>query len=180
MRKITAGFFMSLDGVVSSPKEWRLPVDAETGKIMGAGLADADAILLGRRTYLEFTDYWSGVGDDVPMAKFLNSTTKYVASTTLTSADWANSVLIKGDLETRLREIRSGPGKNIQVPGSPRLVWWLLGADLLDELNVIIQPVVVGKGDRLPELSDRVDLVRAESTALGNGVVSMTYRPATS
>jgi dihydrofolate reductase len=179
MRKITAGLFMSLDGVVESPDEWRQPFDAETGQIMAEGLRSSDAILLGTKTYQQFAAYWPNAGDDVPMAKYLNETTKYVVSRTLDSVEWANSTLLKGDLATEMSRIKALPGKNIQIPGSPRLVRALLEEALVDELTLMIQPVALGSGMRLfDDLSKRLQLSTLESRKLGNGAVLVTYAPA--
>ena len=95
MRKIVAGLSISLDGVVEAPSRgnWMLYND-EMGEIIGAGIAQADAVLLGRRTYLEFAALWPGMGSDVPMADFMNNTPKYIVSSTLDRLDWANSGLV--------------------------------------------------------------------------------------
>jgi dihydrofolate reductase len=177
MRKITAGLFVSLDGVAESPGDWRLPFDAETGDVMSRGLAKTDAILLGRRTYLEFAAYWPNAGRDVPMARWMNETPKYVASRTGPELSWANSTLIADDLGRRLEELKGQPGRNIQVPGSPRLVSALLAGGLLDELQLMIQPVVAGTGRKLFEdFGRRKGLTLNEHRALRNGVVVLDYR----
>jgi dihydrofolate reductase len=175
MRKIVAGLAMSLDGVVGSPSTWML-FDDEMNAVVSEGLQRCDAILLGRVTYLRFASLWPGLGSDVPLADFMNNTPKYVVSSTLDRLDWANSILLTGDLAGELARLREQPGKNIQVPGSPTLVKSLLRDGLLDELSLMIQPVVVGSGLRLfDELTDPVNLRLAESKALGTGVLSVTY-----
>jgi dihydrofolate reductase len=123
MRKIVAGLFMSLDGVVESPSTWASPyLNDEVFEWIGAGLPDADAILLGRRTYLEFAQLWSSQGSSVPMAKFLNTTPKYIVSSTLDTVDWGPASLLHGDLAGGLGHLKQQPGKNVQIPGSPTLV----------------------------------------------------------
>jgi dihydrofolate reductase len=180
VRKIVAGLLMSLDGVVESPGVWGFPhhFNDEMTRGILAGVAQADAVLLGRRTYLEFAALWPSQGSDVPMADFLNNSPKYVASTTLESVDWAGAQLIEGDLAEELARLKALPGKNILVPGSPRLVCALLDDGLLDELSLNICPVVVGSGARLFDgARHKVSLELTGSTVLSNGVLGVTYRP---
>ncbi|GAB2818106.1 dihydrofolate reductase family protein [Actinoallomurus bryophytorum] len=176
MRKIVAGLAITLDGVVDSPSGNWMMFNDEMREIIDAGVAEADAILLGRRTYLEFAEMWPRLGSDVPMAGFMNDTPKYVASSTLRTVDWAGSTLLTGDLATELTELKRRPGKNIQVPGSPRLVRSLLCDGLLDELSLMIHPIVLGTGARLFDgETDRMELKLQDSRTLGTGVVSVTY-----
>jgi dihydrofolate reductase len=176
VRKIVAGLAVTLDGVVDSPSGNWMMFNDEMREIIDAGVAEADAILLGRRTYLEFAAMWPRLGGDVPMADFMNGTPKYVASSTLRSLEWAGSTLLTGDLATELTELKRRPGKNIQIPGSPRLVRSLLAGGLLDELSLMIHPVVLGTGARLFDgQTDRMDLKLQESRTLGTGVISATY-----
>ena len=179
MRKITAGLFISLDGVVESPGQWGFQyMDDEMSKGIVAGIAQADAVLLGRKTYLEFADLWPGQGSDVPMSDFLNHTRKYVVSSTLDKVAWQPATLIKGDVAGEIARLKQQPGKNIQVPGSPTLVRWLLLEGLLDELSISICPVVVGSGMRLfDEISRQVSLKLVHSTILSTGVIGATYHP---
>src|SRR3982750_3521717 len=99
MRKLTAGLAITLDGVVEAPSAggW-FQYDDEVASIINAGIAEADAILLGRRTYLEFAEIWPPMGDSNPMAAFMNNTSKYIASSVLTDLEWANSILISTNL----------------------------------------------------------------------------------
>jgi dihydrofolate reductase len=176
VRKIVAGLAVTLDGVVDSPSGNWMMFNDEMQEIIDAGVAEADAILLGRRTYLEFAAMWPRLGGDVPMADFMNGTPKYVASSTLRSLEWAGSTLLTGDLATELTELKRHPGKNIQIPGSPRLVRSLLAGGLLDELSLMIHPVVLGTGARLFDgQTDRMDLKLQDSRTLGTGVISATY-----
>ena len=176
MRKLVAGLAITLDGVVDSPSGNWMMFNDEMRDIIDAGVAEADAILLGRRTYLEFAEMWPRLGSDVPMADFMNDTPKYVASSTLRTVDWAGSTLLTSDLTTELTELKRRPGKNIQIPGSPRLVRSLLSDGLLDELSLMIHPVVLGTGARLfDEQTDRMELELTDSRTLSTGVVSATY-----
>ncbi len=179
MRSIVAGLFISLDGVVESPDMWGFRyMDAEMSKGISAGVGQADTVLLGRRTYLEFSKLWPDQGDEVPMAKFLNQSPKYVVSSTLDHLEWGPASLVKGDLSKALTELKQKPGKNIQVPGSPTLVRSLLRFGLLDMLSLSICPVVVGNGMRLFDQSmPMVDMTLVHSTVLSTGVIGATYIP---
>jgi dihydrofolate reductase len=181
MRRIVAGLLMSLDGVVESPGEWGWShyMNDEMTAGIAAGVVRADAVLLGRVTYLEFSKLWPGQGSEVPMADFLNRSPKYVVTSTLNKLEWANSFRLASDLAGELANLKQMPGKDILIPGSPTLVKSLLRDGLLDELNLNICPVVVGSGKRL--FDDMTRLVRlrlVESNTLSNGVLSVTYDPA--
>lgn|ERR1022692_426319 len=182
MRKIVTGLFMSLDGVVESPFSWASQYfNDEMFEWIGAGLPQADAILLGRRTYLEFAELWPSQGSSVPMADFLNNTPKYVVSSMLDTLDWGPSSLVRGDLAEEIRNLKQQPGKNIQIPGSPTLVRSLLCDGLLDELSIGIAPIVVGSGMRLfDEITEQVPLKVLESKTLDTGMLAVTYQPVNS
>jgi dihydrofolate reductase len=177
MRKIVAGLFVTLDGVTEAPERWQPPyMNQEVGEALAAGMQTADTLLLGRRTYQEWSAYWPT--SDLPAAGWINGTPKLVASTTLTSVDWANSELVAGDLAAALAALKQRPGKDILVSGSNTLVGWLLRERLLDELRLLVHPVVVGDGMRLARGADGTRMELVESQAFGNGVVSASYRPA--
>ena len=182
MRKIAAGLFMSLDGVVEFPERWGFQyMDKDMSEGIVAGIALADAVLLGPATYRLFARLWPQQSDDVPMAKFLNRSLKYVASKTpgnVGKLGWEPATLLKGDLAAALGKVKAEPGKTIQVPGSPRLVRSLLHEGLLDELSLTICPEVVGSGMRLfDDLTDHVKLIVEQSRISSNGAISVTYRP---
>lgn len=179
MRKIVAGLLMSLDGVVESPGEWGFShyFNDEMQEGIAGGVAQADAVLLGRRTYLDFAEIWPKQGSEVLMADFLNNSPKYVVSFTLKKLDWKNSHLLTGDLGEELAKLKAQPGKNLLIPGSPTLVRSLLRDGLLDELSLNICPVVVGSGMRLFEgITEPLRLKLVDSTTLSNGVVGVTYQ----
>ncbi|MGH3085778.1 MAG: dihydrofolate reductase family protein [Rubrobacteraceae bacterium] len=181
MRKVTAGLFVSLDGVTESPEEWQLPYfNDEMGEAVGAAMAQADAMLLGRVTYQEFASYWPGVSsEDQPFADYMNNTPKYVVSTTLDEVEWSNSTLVKGDVAEEIAKLKQQPGENIGITGSATLVRSLLQNDLLDELTLMVHPVVVGSGERLFEDGeDRKALELVDSKTFATGVVYLAYRPA--
>jgi dihydrofolate reductase len=177
MREIVAGLAVTLDGVVDSPSGNWMRFDEEMWDIIRAGIAESDAILLGRRTYLEFAELWPRQSRDTPMAAYMNDTPKYVASRTLDTVNWSGARLLTGDLGEALRDLKQRPGKKIQLPGSPRLVRSLLVDGLLDELSLMIHPIVLGHGAKLFEDgSGQVDLELVASRTLRSGVVSLTYR----
>jgi len=178
MRKVVSGLFISLDGVTEAPNEWQFDnFDAEMGAAMGAHIAAEDTILLGRVTYQEWAPFWP-TSTDEPYASHINNTPKYVVSTTLDRVDWQHSTLIKGDLAGEIARLKAQPGRNIGVAGSPTLVRSLLQQDLLDELTLMIHPVVVGHGKRLfngeGDLK-RLKLVNEQTTS--TGVSLLTYQP---
>ena len=177
MRKIVAGLFMSLDGVIEAPEQWHFPYfNDEMGEAVGSQMAAADTMLLGRHTYEEFAGYWADKGSDVDFADVMNNTPKLVASTTLKAVDWQNSTLIRGDVTDELRRIKQEPGKHISITGSATLVRSLLREGLIDELRLLVHPIVVGSGKRLFESQDeRIPLKLVDSKTFSTGVLYLTY-----
>ncbi len=179
MRKVVSGLFISLDGVVESPHLWQFDVfDEDMGDAMIRFLADIDTVLLGRVTYQQWAAYWPNASVDEEYAVFINNTPKYVASTTLNRVEWQNSFLISGALADTVNRLKAEPGGTIGVQGSPGLVRSLLAAELIDELTLMIHPVIVGQGQRLFHEDDplrRLELI--DSRVTGSGVAILTYRP---
>ena len=182
MRKVVSGLFVSLDGVAEAPDQWQFEFDEEMGAALTTTLETADTVLLGRVTYTEWAGYWPTVtsGEDVGFANWINNSPKYVVSTTLDNVDdWANSALIKGDLATAIKQLKAGEGKDIAVAGSPGLVRSLLEQDLLDDLILLIHPVIAGGGRKKLFADDaslkKLELVSAQPTS--SGVIIATYRP---
>ncbi|WP_412537841.1 dihydrofolate reductase family protein [Longispora sp. K20-0274] len=182
MRKVVSGLFVSVDGVAQAPNEWQFAFDEQMGAALTETLESADTILLGRQTFTEWAGYWPTVteGDDAGFAKWINESPKYVVSSTLDSVDdWANSTLVKGDLVAAVNELKAAEGKNITVAGSPTLVRSLLELDLLDELVLLIHPVIAGEGRKRLFADDaalkKLELVSAQPTS--SGVIIATYRP---
>ena len=178
MRKITAGLFISLDGVTESPEQWTGPYfNDEVGQVVGSLIAGGDTLLLGRVTYEGFAAAFGGQSGG--MADQMNNFPKYVVSTTLTSADWQNSTLISGDVAAEIGRLKKQPGGTINMSGSGTLVRWLLRQSLLDTLDLLVFPVVRGSGKRLFEpdgTEAALKLITAE--ALGTGVVHLRYERA--
>ena len=183
MRKIVAGLFISLDGVYEAPDQWHFPYwSDEMGQVVQSQIDESDAMLLGRVTYQEFASFWPQQNEaEVPLADHMNNTPKYVVSNTLNALDWQNSTLISGDVAAELRALKEQPGKNIGITGSGTLIETLLRDGLLDELRLLMHPIVVGKGKRLfADGSEKHGLALVASQTLPNGVLSLIYKPADS
>jgi dihydrofolate reductase len=180
MRRIVAGLFISLDGVVDAPEAWNPPYyDEEMGQAVGSQMAESDAMLLGRRSYHRFAQTFRGKsGDEHPFAEWINKAPKYVLSTTLKEVEWENSTLIDGDVAAKLRDLKQRPGKAITVSGSAGVVRTLLRDGLLDELRLMIHPVVVGGEGHLFDRGAENSLELVDSTTFSSGVVCVNYRPA--
>jgi dihydrofolate reductase len=176
MRKIVAGLFVSLDGVIESPETWHFPYfNDEMGQVVGGLMDTADTMLLGRVTYQAFAGYWPDSKDDI--AEHMNSIPKVVVSTTLESAEWQNTTVVRDIAE--LATLKQQQGKDISITGSATLVRSLLQADLLDELHLLVHPIVVGNGKRLFEPGgDQKALELTDSKTFSTGVLHLTYRPA--
>ena len=181
MRKIVAGTFVSLDGVMESPDKWHFPYfDEAMGEAVGSQMAEADAMLLGRVTWQEFASYWPH-HPDAEGAEFMNPVQKYVVSTTLDNVDaWQNSTLIDGsNFVAEIQRLKNSPGKQINVTGSAKLVQSLLRENLLDELRLLVHPIVVGGGKRLlAGDTGQVPLKLVDSQTFDTGVLYLTYVPA--
>ena len=154
--------------------------DDETRTFINQTYQRADAFLFGRRTYELFAGYW-GVREDLenPIVGALNTRPKYVASNTLTDAQWADTTVLSGDVVATISELKAKPGGELQVHGSGALVRWLLANDLVDEMTMLIVPVVVGQGTRLfPDAGPDIALDLVDSRADSKGVTIQVYRPA--
>jgi len=190
---LTVTTFLSVDGVYQGPGGpnedrsggfdrggWLVPhFDEATGQFMNGLFDQVDAFLLGRRTYDIFAASWPNATDpDDPVASRLNTLPKYVASTTLKDPAWANTTVLEGDLVSAVRELKDRDGRELQVHGSGRLVQLLLDKDLVDRLNLLVFPVIVGAGRRLfPDSGIATGLVLEESRTTGSGVTISVYRP---
>jgi dihydrofolate reductase len=151
--------------------------DSEAMAFVNEVYQRADAFLFGRRTYEVFAGYW-GVQSGNPIADALNARPKYVASNTITEPQWADTTVLSGDVAAAIRELKGTPGGELQVHGSGALTRWLLEHDLVDEMNLLIVPVVVGQGTRLfPNAGPDIALDLVDSRAFPRGITNQVYRP---
>ena len=155
--------FLTVDGVSQGPGApdedtsdgfthggWLVPhIDDEFMRIVTAWTLQADAFLFGRRTYENFARDWPKAPDSDPVGAALNGLPKYVASDSLREASWAPSTILSGDVPARVADLKRQPGRELQIHGSARLGQSMLAAELVDELRLVIAPVLVGSGRRL-------------------------------
>jgi dihydrofolate reductase len=159
---------------------WALPLlDDEGAALLYEIFQRADAFLFGRWTYEVFAGYWGAMADsDHPIAAALNTRPKYVASTTLTDPQWADTTVLSGDVATAVGELKAKPGGELQVHGSGNLIRSLFDNQLVDEITLLTYPVVVGQGTRLfPDTGPDTALELAGSRATPSGVTIQVYRP---
>jgi dihydrofolate reductase len=193
MRKLIASTFTSLDGVMQAPG---LPTEDPTGNftlggwlfafgdagmdLSAAGFDGKDReLVLGRKTYEIFEAYWPYQPDDDPIARTLNAAKKHVASRTLKSLQWNNSSLLGGDIVSAITALKGQPGHNLQIIGSGNLIQTLQAATLIDEYNVWVYPVVLGRGKRLFENGAKPGALRLVTAKVSTtGVMMNTYVPA--
>ncbi|WP_433241783.1 dihydrofolate reductase family protein [Actinomadura nitritigenes] len=183
MRKITAGLFISLDGVVENPQDWHFPYfNEQMGEAVDAQMSAADTLLLGRRTYDSFAGAWpereKAGAEDAAFAKKLGDARKIVVSTQELDFTWRNSEQLKGDLIEAVTALKDEPStSDIAISGSVSLVRRLLAAGLLDELHLLVHPIAVGAGMRLFEDMDApLPLQLISSETFTTGVVHLVYR----
>jgi dihydrofolate reductase len=184
MGRIVVTEFMSLDGVVEDPGGsedfehggWSFEIDRseEGDKFKLDETLETDALLLGRVTYEGFAAAWPSREGE--FADMFNNMPKYVVSSTLEDPEWNNSTLLKGDVAEEVSKLRERQDGDIVVHGSPRLVQTLIEHDLVDELRLMVFPVVLGSGKRLfGETSDKKRLRLADSKTVGDGVAILVY-----
>jgi dihydrofolate reductase len=180
MRKITAGMFVSLDGVVEAPDQWHFPYfNDEMGAAVDAQLGAADTILLGRETYDSFAGAWpereADGGEDAEFAKKLGDARKIVVSRQRLEFDWRNSEQLSGDLLDAVTALKSEPGGDVAMSGSVSVVRQLLAAGLLDELHLFVHPIAVRTGARLFDDGPTIPLRLLSSQAFKTGVLHLVY-----
>jgi dihydrofolate reductase len=192
--RLTLHTFLTLDGVMQAPGGpdedpssgfthggWAFPFDDDDfGAAVSSWFTAAAAFLLGRRTYEIFSSYWPKVTDpENGVATKLNTLPKYVASTTLTSAEWSGTMVISGDVVAEVAKLKEQPGGELQVHGSGGLAQTLIDADLIDEYRLLFFPVHLGSGKKLFRDSAKAASLRLlTSTVTSTGVVIATYQPA--
>jgi dihydrofolate reductase len=192
--KLTTITMVTVDGVMQGlggPDEdcrggferggWVAPLfDNEAMTFLNQVYECADAFLFGRRTYEIFAGSWGAWADPGgnPIWAALNTMPKYVASTTLTEPRWANTTVLSGDVAAAVRELKAKPGGELQVHGSGNLIRWLLDNQLVDEITLLVCPVVIGQGTRLfPDTGPDAALELVNSRTTPKGVTIQVYRP---
>ena len=178
MRKVASFLFISLDGVVEAPDTFvRRELYQDCDPLTAASIAEQDAVVLGRKTYDDWSAYWPQSRIE-PFATFINNTPKYVVSRTLPSVDWHRSQLLAGNLSDEVAALKRQPGKTIGVHGSISLVQSLLTAGLLDELRFTLVPAVAGQGRRLLSRDgEPIQLTLDSTRATPGGLQYMIFRP---
>jgi dihydrofolate reductase len=184
MRKITAGLFAALDGVVENPQDWHFPYyNDEMGRAVDGQLGAADTLLLGRATYDGFAAAWpdreAAGGPDAGMAKKLGDARKIVVTTRPAALTWRNSEVLRGGLLDAVAALKNEPGGDIAMSGSVSVVRQLLAAGLLDELHLFVHPIAMRHGLRLfDEGEPPVPLRLLGSHPFTTGVMYLVYGPA--
>jgi dihydrofolate reductase len=171
VRKVVVYELLSLDGVAEAPDTffgWDDALDAE----LAAVIATQDAVILGRRSYDEWAGYWPS-SDVEPFASFINAVPKHIATSTPLDRGWANSSVIEGELADFVRDLKERPGGDIGVHASISIVQALIAADLVDELRLVVGPMVAGGGRRLLDgvPASKLELVRSEASPTGYLIV---------
>jgi dihydrofolate reductase len=187
--RIVVTEFVSLDGVMEAPgggedfkhAGWTFEIERgdEGDKFKLDETLSSEALLLGRKTYEGFAAAWPSRTDEVGFADKFNSMPKYVVSSTLENPEWNNTTVLKGDPVEEVSKLSQRPGGDIVVHGSAQLVQTLLEHELVDELRLMIYPVVLGTGKRLfGETSDKKRLRLTDSKTVGDGITICIYEPA--
>ena len=180
MRKVVAYELLSLDGVAENPDrffaQWDEVMDADLATVVAA----QDSVILGRRSYEEWADYWPG-SDVEPFATFINGVAKYVATSTPLDRTWANTTVVDGDLVEFVRQLKNRPGADIGVHASISVAQALLAGGVVDELRLVIAPAIAGGGrrllDRLPAI--RLEPIRSTTSPTGSLLLDYAVMPNT-
>jgi dihydrofolate reductase len=175
LRKVVLSEFLSLDGVAEDPNrfffDWDEVVDAKGA----ADIATQDAVILGRRSYDEWSEFWPG-SDIEPFATFINGVAKYVATSTPLDRTWANTTVVAGDLVEFVRDLRNQPGADIGVHASISVAQALLAGGVVDELRLAIAPAIAGSGRRLLDGLPAIRLQSIRSATSPTGYLLVDYR----
>jgi dihydrofolate reductase len=188
MGKIVVTEFVSLDGVMEDPGGaedykhggWTFEIDRgeEGDKFKLDEVLEAEAQLLGRVTYEGFAAAWPTIEDDAGFAEKMNAMPKYVVSSTLKEASWNNSTILRGDIADEIAKLHREIDGVILVAGSAQLVQALLERDLVDELRLMVFPVLLGEGKRLfGDVTEKKPLNLVDSKTVGAGIALLTYEP---
>ncbi|MBC3839359.1 dihydrofolate reductase family protein [Streptacidiphilus sp. 4-A2] len=175
MRKIVVYELLSLDGVAEAPDSFFTDWDDAMGANLAAVIATQDAVVLGRRSYAEWAQFWPGSRIQ-PFAAFINGVTKYVATSTPLDQDWANATALDGGLVECVRELRQQPGGDVGVHASISVAQALLAAGVVDELRLVIAPRTAGRGRRLLDGLPPIQLEPIRSALSPTGYLLVDYR----
>jgi dihydrofolate reductase len=179
MRKLVLYTLLSVDGVAESPDRYFVDFDTEMYANLSRVIETQDTVLLGRRTYDEWADYWP-TSDHEPFASFINGVQKHVATSTQPQTPWVNTTVIDGSVPAFVRNLKSQPGADIGVHGSIELARSLLESGLVDELHLVIAPVLARAGRRLFDGKDqlrKLELLRGVATPSGAFLVDYQVLP---
>ena len=179
MRKLTVVENVSLDGVMEAPEKWAFAYNnAEIAAVNQAGMVASNTLLFGRVTYTEFASFWpTQTHNEMGVADYINSAAKVVVSSTLQKADWNNTTILRGNLAKEVSRLKEQPSGDIVVIGSARLVQSLMQANLVDEYQLFLAPVVLGAGKQLfPAGVAAQKLQLVESRSFSTGVILMRYQ----
>lgn len=174
-RKVVAYELLSLDGVAQDPGEFFTDWDDTMEANLAAVIATQDVVILGRRSYDEWAAYWPG-SEIEPFATFINGDTKYVATSSPFEREWTNAHVIDGDLVEFLRDLKNQPGGDIGVHASISVAQTLLAASVVDELRLVIAPVIAGNGRRLLDGLPPARLESIQSVTSPTGHLLVDYR----
>lgn len=174
-RKVVAGYFMSLDGVAEAPDRFITDWDDETDASGANLIATQDAVILGRRSYDEWAEFWPA-SEIQPFASFINAVPKYVATSTALGREWANSHVIDGGLVDFVRHLKGSQGGDIGVHASISVARTLLAAGVVDEIRLVIAPTIAGSGQRLFDGLPSIRLETIRSATSPSGHLLVDYR----
>jgi dihydrofolate reductase len=175
MRKVVAYELLSLDGVAEEPSQFIADLDSVMKEYLGRVIASQDVVLLGRRTYDEWAEFWPS-SDIEPFAGFINNVQKYVVTTTVPEASWAHTTFINNGLPDVLSELKQGPGGDIGIHGSIELTQSLLSSGLVDELRLVVFPALQGSGRRLFDEGTSRKLLLTRSVTSPSGSLLLDYQ----
>jgi dihydrofolate reductase len=187
MRKLIVTMWVTLDGFISGPNDemdWVLGDDEEMGNYEYGIVDRADTLVLGRKTYQDFSGYWSNVPNnpdasawEVGYANRVNPLRKIVFSRTLEKAEWENTKVLKAIVPGEIEKLKQESGKNMVIYGSSTIIQALTNPGLIDEYQLLVHPVVLGEGKRLYEDWSKTKLKLMDTKKFGSGVVLLTYQP---
>lgn len=176
MRKLIVSTYMTLDGVIENPM-WTMPFwNDEIAQYQSEDLFASDALLLGRQTYEGFKEAWSARAGSDAFTDRMNSLPKYVPSRTLRTGEW-NATILQGDVPAEIARLKQQPGQNILKYGGGELLHTLLQHNLMDELHLLVYPVVLGSGARLVPQGSDSGLRLVDTKRFSSGVIALTYQP---